>query len=648
MHGLKRKLELAMRASGMGMFERRKGSAGAWFDTRLMSIYGLNRQAGQVPMSEWEALVHPEDLPRIKEEIRKTWAGSHIQERVDFRVIRPDGALRYFRANWIPELGPDGEVESVTGVHTDLTDRHETDQKQHETLERLALVDRKMPGVITECDRTDWDNPKLLYISPKCEEIWGYTDQEFYADTHMIYRLHDPQDVPIFKKLLQKGCDTGEAVFHRFRITARDGQSRWVDYHGRATIENGRAITKAIVLDVTREVALQEQMENEREIARRAQKNQSIGQLTGGVAHDFNNLLAVILGNLELLRDNDAPSKQKELIDAAITATLRGADLTRNMLAFARQAPLKPEVLKLNDVVREAKNWIGRTLPESVIVETSLLAGLWPVEADRSSVESALLNLVLNAKDAMGGHGNLTIETANIRIDEAYIDSRQEELVPGRYVMLAVSDNGPGIPAETIGSIFEPFFTTKPPGVGSGLGLSMTVGFMKQSGGTVQVYTEIGEGTTFKLYFPATSPPGQPLDMPLAAPPAFSGEGRKLLVAEDEETVRDILVTILERAGYQVTSAASGDEAFEAFEADPTFDLLVTDIVMPGTLQGTGLAKALRERWPDLPVLFMSGYASEATVHGNGLRPEDVRLTKPVQRTELLAVVGKLVAEIKD
>ncbi|CAN0586740.1 unnamed protein product, partial [Ectocarpus sp. 12 AP-2014] len=203
------------------------------------------------------------------------------------------------------------------------------------------------------------------------------------------------------------------------------------------------------------------------------------------IAHDFNNLLAVILGNLELLRDETEKPGQIDLIDAGIEAVRRGADLTRNMLAFARKSPLKLEVLDLNSLAGKTKNWIGRTLPANILVETSLLAGLWKIEADASATQSAILNLVLNARDAMPNGGKMTIETSNVRIDEEYIENRFEDMEPGRYVMLAVSDNGHGIPKDIVDDIFEPFFTTKPPGSGSGLGLSMILGFMKQSGGSV-------------------------------------------------------------------------------------------------------------------------------------------------------------------
>lgn len=648
-------LDLAMRVSGMGMFKQENDGA-ILFDAGMAAIYGLNPsslsktgpESGFVKVDDWRTFIHPEDLPRIEAEAKRVRDGTQQVGRSEFRGLRPDGTLRYIRSAWVADASSTGASIRVTGMHTDFTDKVEAEQQHKTSQERLAMIVEKLPGVILELDLTDPNGVELLYVSPKCHEIWGVEDHELYENPHLLAQMHDPEDFETFAKMMTQWGDTGKPFFHRFKITARGGETRWLDFHGSASAENdSRKLVKAVVLDVTREVEAQGQMQQQREIARRAQKFESIGQLTGGVAHDFNNLLAVILGNLELLRDDEEPGKQKALIDTAISASLRGADLTKNMLAFARKAPLTPVKLDLNDVVREAKNWIGRTLPESVTVETSLLAGLWAIDADRASLESALLNLTLNARDAMEGRGNLTIETANVRIDEEYIDARHEELSPGRYVMLAVSDTGPGMDKDTLASIFEPFFTTKPPGVGSGLGLSMTLGFMRQSGGTVQVYSEVGEGTTFKLYFPAAeAQPRQPVVAP-ATDATGEGAGRRLLLAEDEQEVRETLVTILERAGYQVTATASGDDAFATFAADPRFDLLLTDIVMPGKLQGTNLAKELRLQWPHLPVIFMSGYASEATVHGNGLRPEDIRLMKPVQRADLLAALRKAATHIK-
>ena len=394
-------------------------------------------------------------------------------------------------------------------------------------------------------------------------------------------------------------------------------------------------IGTVIVLDDVTE------QERHREQAERASRLSSIGQLTGGIAHDFNNILAVVVGNLELLSDElDDPDLQL-LADSATQASLRGSDLTRKMLAFARRAGLKPEVLDLNKLVLDAKSWIGRTLPASVLVETSLLAGLWQVSADRASVESALLNLIVNARDAMDGRGSLTIETANLRIDEAYIDDRNEEISPGRYVMLAVSDTGCGMDRRLLAEIFDPFFTTKEVGKGSGLGLSMVIGFMRQSDGSVQVYSEPGKGTTFKLYFPVESGTEREREVSPTAERNFSRDGVSILLVEDNSEVRRILETNITRAGFRVVVARNGDEARVLFEQNPQIDLLLTDIVMPGELQGTGLARVLRQQRHNLPVIFMSGYANEATVHGNGLRPEDIRLMKPVQRVDLLAAIER-------
>ncbi|WP_204218488.1 PAS domain-containing protein [Loktanella sp. S4079] len=641
---LSKRLDLTLQNSGMGVFERFVGKTNVYFDAGLIETYGLDMSAGLVPAAIWEDLIHPEDLPRLQSDIKKADTGVTDRSTLDFRVIRPDGQTRFVRSSWVAEYDADGKPLRIIGVQSDLTDIRQEELNHLNTQKRLALMAENLPGVVIQSDLTDRDTPLLTFISPKCQTIWGYTDQEFYADNWLLFNAHDPEDLDDFIALLFGALDTGEPIAHRYQTTTRDGETRWLDFHGSATHIEGRDLIEAIVLDVTSEVHIQEQAEKEREIAYRAQKSESIGQLTGGVAHDFNNLLAVVLGNLELLADENDPETRQELLDAAISATMRGADLTKNLLAFARKARLTPEVLDLNNVVREAKNWMGRTLPESVSVETSLLAGLWPILADRSSLESALLNLILNARDAMALRGNLTIETANVRIDEAYIDQRQEELTPGRYVMLAVSDTGEGISAENLATVFEPFFTTKPPGSGSGLGLAMIAGFMKQSGGSVQVYSEVGEGTTFKLYFPVTGEAKKLADRAIAEGVKTGATASRILLAEDEEAVRDTLVIMLERAGYDVTAAQTGDRALEIFEDDQSFDLLLTDIVMPGKLQGTHLSKALRKLRSDLPVVFMSGYASEATVHGNGLRPEDIRLMKPVQRADLLSAVAQALA----
>lgn len=292
------------------------------------------------------------------------------------------------------------------------------------------------------------------------------------------------------------------------------------------------------------------------------------------------------------------------------------------------------------------KNWIGRTIPSNIAVETSLLAGLWETKVDASSAGAGLLNLILNARDAMPNGGKLTIETSNIRVDDDYIELRNEDVEPGRYVLLAVSDTGEGISSANLKHVFEPFFTTKPVGSGSGLGLSMIEGFMKQSGGTVRVYSEPGVGTTFKLYFKASDTAKVNLRTPQASLLDVDAENNPtILLVEDNPEVLAAIQATLSKLGYRVVQATSGDEAYEVFAGETGIDLLLTDIVMPGELQGTALAKALRKLRPDLPVVFMSGYATQATVHGNGLRPEDSRLMKPVRREDLIRAVNKALSK---
>ncbi len=406
-----------------------------------------------------------------------------------------------------------------------------------------------------------------------------------------------------------------------------------------------RKLVRASIIDISdRKEAAQQRSDLENRLAQ-SQKLEAIGKLTGGVAHDFNNLLNVVLGNLELLQEMTDDPEQMELINAGIGATHKGATLTKNMLSFARRAYLQPTVLNLSDIVHDMDNWISRTIPASIRVEMSLQPGLWKVSADHTSTESALLNLLINARDAMPDGGVITIETANVTLDDTENGGTGDDLEPGHYALLAVSDTGVGIPPENIERVFDPFFTTKGPGEGSGLGLSMVHGFIKQSGGSVRIYSEVGSGTTVKLYFRATNAPeaeARPAVEKQAAEPASA----RILIAEDQEAVVDLLVRILRKEGHYVVPAKTGDEALKIFRMDASFDLLITDIVMPGHLQGPGLARELRGLNPALPVIFMSGYARESTVHGNGLRESDIRLMKPVSKQSLIDSVQTALSNV--
>jgi signal transduction histidine kinase len=388
---------------------------------------------------------------------------------------------------------------------------------------------------------------------------------------------------------------------------------------------------------------------------RQSQKMEAVGRLTGGVAHDFNNLLTVVLGNLALARRRvaDLPDvaangpvqdRLRRSIDNAAEGANRAAALTQRLLAFSRQQPLAPEVVDVNRLVAGMSDLLRRTLGEDVEIETVLAGGLWRAHADPNQLESSLLNLAVNARDAMPAGGKLTIETANGHLDEAYVAGR-EDLAAGQYVTICVTDTGTGMSPEVISRAFEPFFTTKPVGQGTGLGLSQVYGFAKQSGGHAAIYSEAGQGSTVKLYLPrlrdADAAPPQPAEAPRQAPEP-THPGALVLVVEDEAMVRDFAVTALEEAGYRVLAAGDGAAALALLEANPDVTLLFTDVVLAGPMNGREVAAAALARQPLLPVLFTTGYTRNAIIHQGRLDEGVNFLGKPYTAVALLERVGRL------
>jgi PAS domain S-box-containing protein len=386
---------------------------------------------------------------------------------------------------------------------------------------------------------------------------------------------------------------------------------------------------------------ISDQVETEEKL-QQAEKLKAVGQLTGGVAHDFNNLLTVILGNADILTDELRNNRNLlPLAEMTRSAAERAAELTKRLLAFARRQPLNPKTVDVNKLVSGFETLLRRTLGEQIAIELVQGAGLWKAQIDPSQLESALLNLAINSRDAMSSGGRLTIETTNAHIDDNYA-SQHEEVLPGQYVLIAVSDTGEGIPKDLINRVFEPFFTTKEVGKGSGLGLSMIYGFIKQSGGHVKIYSEPDEGTTVKLYLPRARDESQVanLDNPATVEPPHGKE--TILLVEDDDMVRSHVRNQLIELGYTVVDAADAAEAITLFETTPHIDLLFTDIVMPGGLNGRKLADQLRARSPELKVLFMSGYTENAIVHHGRLDPGVFLLNKPFRKQDLARKVRQV------
>lgn len=382
------------------------------------------------------------------------------------------------------------------------------------------------------------------------------------------------------------------------------------------------------------------------EALRQAQKMEAVGQLTGGVAHDFNNLLTVIMGGLDSIKretdkqssDIDVP-RLRRMQALAFQGAERAATLTSRLLAFARRQPLDPKPINLNKLVGGLRDLLQRTLGETIALESVSAAGLWLAHADPAELESALMNLAINARDAMPDGGKLTIETANVSLDENYVSTLVEPVPAGQYAMLAVSDSGEGMNKETIDRVFEPFFTTKKAGKGTGLGLSQVYGFVRQSGGHIRIYSEPGDGTTVKLYLPRDLRPEAPAHERIAS--RADGGSETVLVVEDHEGLREYSAGVLRELGYRVLEAPDGQAGLELLRERPEVDLLFTDVVLPG-LNGRQLADQALELRPDLKILFTTGYTRNAIVHNGRLDDGVSLITKPFTFDDLASKVRQM------
>ncbi len=399
-------------------------------------------------------------------------------------------------------------------------------------------------------------------------------------------------------------------------------------------IEQGELIGFAkVTRDLTERRAADEQL-------RQAQKMEAIGQLTGGVAHDFNNLLTVISGNMETLQrrlSEHDDARLQRLVNSALLASSRAAALTHQLLAFSRRQPLQPKAVSVNTLITGMSDLIRRSLPESITIETVQAGGVWSTFVDANQLENCLLNLAVNARDAMPDGGKLTIEAANVFLDEKY--SIGAEVPPGQYVGVFVSDSGVGMAPEVLSKAFEPFFTTKGEGQGTGLGLSQVYGFVKQSGGHVKIYSEVGAGTTIKIYLPRLLASDSATENQSAAASVPKGNGETILVVEDEPDVRNFAVEALGELGYRVLDAQDGSHALRILDSHREVELLLTDVGLPGGMNGRQLADEARRRRADLKVLFTSGYARNAIVHHGRLDTGDGLITKPFAFAELAAKV---------
>lgn len=484
------------------------------------------------------------------------------------------------------------------------------------TFQFCALLDAD--GIIEEVNDTALDFGGMARSDTLGKAIWN---------THWIRPGTDAS------KLVEDAvaqANAGEFVRFEIDVHGQDGSVMSIDFSINPVSDDTGAITQLIAegRDISERKTLEKQFVQ-------AQKMETVGQLTGGLAHDFNNLLGVIIGNLQLVErevsENDAVVKR---IMAAINAADRGAELTHRLLAFSRLQALETVSANPNPLIENLTDILKSSLGETISLETKLGPDLPNICTDTAQLESAILNLAVNARDAMPEGGQLTIESKLVILDQDFA-RRQEEFTAGKYVVIAVTDTGSGIPDDKIGKVFDPFFTTKDVGKGSGLGLSMVYGLMKQSGGLARIYSEQDRGTSVRLYLPVDEENTTAASSVAAISDEDIGGWETILVVEDQEEVRDVAIGLLEYLGYKVISAASGDEALAVLNAENDIDLLFTDIVMAGGMDGKQLAKHVRKRHPELPIVFTTGYAEAAIMRQGDIKSKANIITKPYRRSDL-------------
>ena len=487
-----------------------------------------------------------------------------------------------------------------------------------------AILDSMVDGVITINSRG-----KIVMFSPAAQKIFGYLPDEVIGNS--MNMLMPPRDAGLHDSYMSQYSNTGKAkiigIGREVQGKRKDGTLFPLHLAIGEIVRGDETIYVGTIHDLTER--------NEREeIIRHAQKMQAIGQLTGGIAHDFNNLLASVIIDLELAEEQLADNEETAiLVRDAIGSAQRGASLNQGLLAFSRKQHLSPRAIDLKHQLENVIEILRRTLGAEIEIEAHTATDLWLCDADPDQVENAFLNLAINARDAMPDGGKLTIDIYNVRLTDRYAASKIE-VEPGEYVVVALTDNGTGMPVEVLDRAFEPFFTTKPIGKGTGLGLSSIYGFAKQTGGNLTIYSEEGQGTTIKLYIPRTQDATQfPAAVVKESEPR--GAGEVILLVEDDEFLRRAARRSLVALGYLVREAANGPEALELIAEDSKLDLLLTDVVLGSGLDGPGLSRKISEMVPEVSVLFMSGYTDRSFIHQGKLDAGFKLLNKPFTRSEL-------------
>ncbi|MDA9493117.1 histidine kinase [Bradyrhizobium sp. CCBAU 11361] len=573
-------------------------------------------------------IIMPDDQrDDVAENLARTRNGEVIDQQETVRLHKSGQPIDVVLSQ-VPLRSTEGRIIGASKVARDVTERKRAEMALNREIEERQRIFETSQDLILVTD--GYGN--FIQVSPSVKDILGFSPDDMVG--HSAIEFIHPDDLERTRSEMRAA---------RRGAVKRSFEARYYHYDGHEVTLNWMGTWSEPVKrhffigrDLTEKQAAEAQL-------RQVQKMDSIGQLTGGVAHDFNNVLTVITGTIGIL--SDAVADRPEL--AAITkliddAAERGAQLTKHLLAFARKQPLQPREIDVNALMLEAAKLLHPTLGEQITIMPQLTEDAWPTLVDPGQLSTAILNLALNARDAMPDGGTLVLETRNVFLDDGYA-SMNPDIVAGNYVMIAVSDTGSGIPADLIERVFDPFFTTKEVGKGTGLGLSMVFGFVKQSGGHIKIYSEEGHGTSVKIYLPRSTGVQETEFEALQNAPVAGGS-EKILIVEDDALVRQYVVTQIKSLGYAALEAGNAAEALTIIDADKGIDLLFTDVIMPGAMNGRQLADEAARRRPDLKTLFTSGYTENAIVHHGRLDSGVLLLAKPYRKSELAKMLRTALA----
>jgi PAS domain S-box-containing protein len=623
-------------------------------------IHGLPPEAVYESHEDWVQRLHPGDREATEKKFRDAVAGDVREYSVQYRIIRPsDGETRWISVKSTIERDAEGKAVRLVGAHTDVTEQVMAEQALRQSEERFrkladqlaelnATLAQRVEEKTRERDRI-WNVSQDLLVVADRKGVWqtvnpAWTRTLGWSEAELLNRtsewLEHPDDGGITRAQVKKLGAGETTVKFESRFRHKDGSYRWLSWTGVSDKHHNYAVAR----DVTAEKAAAERLRATEEALLQSQKMEAVGQLTGGIAHDFNNLLTGIVGSLDLLQTRLAQGRTDNApryINAAMTSANRAAALTHRLLAFARRQPLIPKNVDVNALVESLEDLLRRTIGETIDLQITAPDDLWCTLCDPNQLESALLNLAINARDAMPDGGRLAISTANARIGS--VTAETPALSPGDYVCIAVTDSGVGMSPEVAARAFDPFFTTKPIGQGTGLGLSMIYGFARQSNGHVTIDSRLGQGTTVRLYLPRHHGAGSAeyASAVNAAEHAFTGE--TVLVVEDEPVVRGVIVEMLAEQGYRTLEAVDGPSGLKILRAGKRIDLLITDVGLPG-MNGRQLADQARETRPDLKILFITGYAESVAISEGFLQAGMEMITKPFDLDNLARRIRALIS----